>query len=248
MLMQMKTMIDAMRALCLDASVSHDYRGHATSEELREYHETRFALLTPITKAWCTELVNEVTSLGIQVHGGMGYIEETGAAQHYRDARITSIYEGTNAIQANDLVGRKLVRDGGAGFKALLAEIDATTDESVPELDTQRGRLVTAREQLAETADFILENAGDNAFFEGAIGFNFLMQFGYVLGGWYHYRSAVIAQSKLTAGDGDADFMQRKLTAAEFYSSQLLPRAAAYSAAIVDGAEIGCKLSAESFA
>jgi len=247
MLMQMKSSTDAMRALCFDASMSHDLRGHAMTQEERDYHSTRFALLTPITKAWCTELVNEVTSLGIQVHGGMGFIEETGVAQHYRDARITAIYEGTSAIQANDLVGRKLVRDGGAGFKALMAEMDQTLTTIDASQDLAKQFLV-AKQGLQDSADFILNNVKSHVDFSGAIAFNFMMQMGYVLGAWYHLRSAIIAQTRLSESNGDAQFLQNKILAAKFFSGQLLPRAAAYAGAIVQGAEIGCELTAEAFA
>jgi len=247
MLMQMKSSIDAMRAVCFDASLSHDFRGHSQNDEERQYHSTKFALLTPITKAWCTELVNEVASLGIQVHGGMGYIEETGVAQHYRDARIAAIYEGTNAIQANDLVGRKLLRDSGAGFNALMAEMDATiaTFDANNPLVKQFAKY---KVELQNTAQFILDNAGTNANFEGAIGFNFLMQMGYVCGAWYLLRSDAIAQAKLDAGEGDPQFYANKKLSAKFFMNQLLPRATAYSKAIIDGADIGCDLSPEAFA
>lgn len=247
LLMQMKSSTDAMRALCFDASMSHDLRGHATTDEERDYHATRFALLTPVTKAWCTELVNEVTSLGIQVHGGMGFIEETGVAQHYRDARITAIYEGTTAIQANDLVGRKLVRDGGAGFAALMAEMEQTVAQSDGNAAVTK-QFIDAMHGLQNSVDYILENAGGNANFEGAVAVNFLMQMGYVVGAWYHLRSANIAQQKSAAGEGDVQFMNNKVLAARFFNSQLLPRAAAHSAAIIDGAEIGCELSEAAFA
>ena len=156
MLMQMKSMTDAMRALCFDASMSHDLRGHAVEQDQRDYHSTRFALLTPLTKAWCTEVVNEITSLGIQVHGGMGFVEETGVAQHYRDARITSIYEGTSAIQANDLVGRKLIRDGGAGFSELMKEMQKTIETASSD-DDLVGSFLTAKENLENSASYILE-------------------------------------------------------------------------------------------
>lgn len=245
MLMQMKSMIDSMRALCLDASMSHDLRSHSNDAQERAYQETRFALLTPITKAWCTELVNEVTSLGIQVHGGMGFIEETGVAQHYRDARITAIYEGTNAIQANDLVGRKLLRDSGAGFNALMTEMARSCEG-------QSGDLVdlfnTSKTELEATVAYILDNANANADFTGAVAFNFLMQMGYVIGAWYHLRSAFIADQKLESKQGDSAFYQRKKLAANFYMTQMLPRATAYSQAVISGADIGCELSAEAFA
>lgn len=247
MLMQMKSMTDAMRAVCFDASMSHDLRGHASSDEERAYHSTKFALLTPITKAWCTELVNEVTSLGIQVHGGMGFIEETGVAQHYRDARITAIYEGTNGIQANDLVGRKLMRDSGAGFTTLMSEMDSTLEALAANLGIVQS-FVEYKEQLQKTAAFILENAGSNTRFEGAIAYNFLMQMGYVCGAWYHLRSFKAAQIKLDAGEGDAQFYANKQLAAKFFINQLLPRATSYSDAVVAGAEVGCELSEAAFA
>ena len=246
MLMQMKSMTDAMRALCFDASMSHDLRGHASNEEERKYHSTKFAFLTPITKAWCTELVNEVTSLGVQVHGGMGFVEETGVAQHYRDARITSIYEGTNGIQANDLVGRKLMRDSGAGFNALMIEMDGTVNEFSPDLEFVQ-RFVESQQQLKNTASFILENASQNANFEGAVSYNFLMQMGYVCGAWYHLRSFRAAQKKLDTGSGDAQFNTNKQLAAKFFVNQLLPRAGSYSDAVVAGAQIGCELSEAAF-
>lgn len=246
MLMQMKSMVDAMRALCFDGAMSHDLRGHAVEQSQRDYHSTRFALLTPITKAWCTELVNEVTSLGIQVHGGMGFIEETGVAQHYRDARITSIYEGTNAIQANDLVGRKIIRDSGAGFKALMTEIEESLD-ATPAHPQLHEIFSKHKAELEETANYILDNAQSSAKFEGAVAYNFLMQMGYLLGAWYHLRSANIAQSQLDQGSSEKPFYQNKITAAGFFIRQLLPRATSYSAAITNGAEIGCELSAEAF-
>ncbi len=246
MLMQMKSMTDAMRALCFDASMSHDLRGHATTEEERAYHSTRFALLTPITKAWCTELVNEVTSIGIQVHGGMGFIEETGVAQHYRDARIMAIYEGTNAIQANDLVGRKLLRDGGAGFNALMVEMDETV-ERLDAGSAMTKQFVVSKQALIDSVSFILDTSGENANFEGAISYNFLMQMGYVLGAWYHLRSAEIAEQKLYKGEGDALFLNNKILAARFFCAQLLPRAAAFAGAVTQGADIGCELKAEAF-
>lgn len=247
MLMQMKSLTDAMRALCYDASMSHDLRGHATDNEQRKYHSDRFALLTPITKAWCTELVNEVTSLGIQVHGGMGYVEETGVAQHYRDARITSIYEGTTGIQANDLIGRKLIRDSGAGFYALMSEVSETLAAET-KLHSQLIDSVTkAKNKLEDSVAYILENTSKNPKIEGAAATNFLMQIGYVCGGWYHLRSALIAQDKLDSGDGDSRFYENKILAAKFYIMQILPRGSAHGDAITDGVEIGCELNEKSF-
>lgn len=246
MLMQMKSVTDAMRALCFDAALSHDLRGHAVTEEERAAHDIRFALLTPITKAWCTELVNELTSLGLQIHGGMGFVEETGVAQYYRDARITSIYEGTTGIQANDLLGRKLVRDGGAGFNALIAEMDATIAKQ-----TDMTELIepfsNGKSDLQKAANFVLENADSSAKFEGAVAVNFLMQMGYVCGAWYHLRSASIAQQSIADGAGDQPFLKNKITAARFYIHQILPRASAHGEAVVAGSKVGCDLNAASF-
>jgi len=248
MLMQMKSTTDAMRALCFDASKSHDLRSHSPDADEKAYHSTRFALLTPVVKAWCTELVNEVTSLGIQIHGGMGFIEETGVAQHYRDARITSIYEGTTAIQANDLVGRKLVRDNGAGFAALMSEMDASIAECESVVsDNLVSEFKTAKQELGRAAAFILENQESSPKFEGSVSFNFLMQMGFVCGAWYHIRSAKIAVDKLATGEGDADFYQSKIIAARFYINQLLPRADAFGQAIHQGAKVGCELNADVF-
>jgi alkylation response protein AidB-like acyl-CoA dehydrogenase len=241
MLMQMKSLTDAMRALCFDASMSHDLRGHANNEDERAYHKTRFALLTPICKAWCTELVNEVTSLAIQVHGGMGFIEETGVAQHYRDARITAIYEGTNGIQANDLVGRKLVRDQGTGFNALISEMQNTL-EQLEDGDELAPMFQSALQSVQASAQSILDNSQASAEnsspkFEGAVAYNFLMQLGFVCGAWYHLRSSKIAKDRLGEGSSEQAFYQQKLAAANFYMTQLLPRADAYGSAIRYGAK-----------
>lgn len=254
MLMQMKSMTDAMRALCFDASKSHDLRSHSQDADEKAYHSTRFALLTPVVKAWCTDLVNEVTSLGIQVHGGMGFIEETGVAQHFRDARITSIYEGTNAIQANDLVGRKLIRDNGAGLKALMSEMDATIEAfsakkaMITNADSLLAQFVSSKNELQETASYILENNTSSEKFEGAVSYNFLMQMGYVCGAWYHLRSAMISAEKSEAGEGNVTFYQNKVVAARFFINQLLPRASAFGQAITNGSDVGCELSADVFA
>ena len=246
MLMQMKSMTDAMRALCYDTSLSHDLRSHANTDDERIYHNTRFALLTPITKAWCTELVNEVTSLGVQVHGGMGFIEETGVAQHYRDARITSIYEGTNGIQANDLVGRKLIRDSGLGFNALIQEMDETIEQAQTsdELPLMLERFMNAKQVLQTTAQYILDNADSDSKFAGAAAYNFLMQMGFVCGSWYHLRSAIVAVQK---SQSNPHFYRQKIAAADFFISQLLPRSQAYGQAITQGALSSCQLDSALF-
>ncbi|MBL6691642.1 MAG: acyl-CoA dehydrogenase [Pseudomonadales bacterium] len=247
MLMQMKSLTDAMRGLTYDGAYSHDFRTHGRDDDEKRRYDERFALLTPVVKAWCTELVNEVTSLGVQVHGGMGFIEETGAAQHYRDARITSIYEGTNGIQANDLVGRKLLRDQGAALTSYLDEVLDTAQklEGNNDLKPIGSALRDATENLQATARYILENAQSNQKFVGAVAYNFLMAMGYVAGGWYMAKTAEKATEGLSGGE--RDFYEKKLTSVRFYFSQMLPRHRSYMDAVITGADIGVALNEECF-
>ncbi len=250
MLMQMKSMIEAMRALVYDGAHSHDLRIHGRDEDERRSFDERFALLTPIVKAWSTELVNEIASLGIQVHGGMGFIEETGAAQHYRDARITSIYEGTTGIQANDLVARKVMRDQGAALGSYIEEIDETIKalQLVDNAQLKRlAKLLTeAVTSLRETTRFVLENAASEQKFAGAVAYNFLMMMGYISGGWYMARAALKASEAISAGSEES-FYLKKLTSVNFYFTQVLPRYKSHLDAVVVGAETGIALSDASF-
>ena len=247
MLMQMKSLTDAMRGLTYDGAYSHDFRTHGRDEDEKRRYDERFALLTPVVKAWCTELVNEVTSLGVQVHGGMGFIEETGAAQHYRDARIASIYEGTNGIQANDLVGRKLLRDQGAALTSYLDEVLDTAEklEGNNDLKPIGVALRDATENLQSTARYILENSQSSQKFVGAVAYNFLMAMGYVAGGWYMAKTAEKAAEGLS-GD-ERDFYEKKLTSVRFYFSQMLPRHRSYMDAVTGGVDIGVALNEECF-
>ncbi len=235
MLMLMKSGCEAMRALGYVAAAELDYMNRS-SEPAR--HAERFALLTPVVKAWCTELAQEITSLGVQVHGGMGYIEETGAAQHFRDARITSIYEGTNGIQAQDLVVRKVIRDQGKALRELITEIRQTvTNLSTDEVNQAviKRALGDAVEQLAQATDWLLTNAQHDPNAAGAVAMNFLMLSGYVCGGWQLARAAMIAASKgASSSDG---FYQAKLITARFYAEHYLPRSAGHCAAIRAGSE-----------
>jgi hypothetical protein len=177
-----------------------------------------------------------MASLGIQVHGGMGYIEETGAAQFLRDVRIASIYEGTNGIQAQDLVVRKLGRDGGAAMEALLTEVDATLaacagDERLSVLNRS---LTTALAQLRGSTATILQQLSENREAALAGAFDYMMQVGYVMGGWHLTRSALVAIGRLAEG---ADFYQRKVATATFYAENLLPRAAACALVVGNGSK-----------
>ena len=245
--MQMRSMTDAMRGLTYDGAYAHDFRVNGSSQEEREFYQDRFALLTPLVKAWCTELVNEVTSLGIQVHGGMGFIEETGAAQHYRDARIAAIYEGTNGIQANDLLGRKVLKDQGAAMRSYIAEILQTAEalKSNSEFKKIAEMLEEAANNLETTTNFVIENSKLGQNFVGGVAFNFLMMMGYVSGSWYMARSA--ERALVFDHDGDNEFINRKLASVRFYFAQLLPRYKGYMDAVINGADIGFSMNESNF-
>jgi hypothetical protein len=218
---------------------SQDRIHHSPDADERQFHEERIALLTPIVKGWCTEMAMEITSLGVQVHGGMGFIEETGAAQHLRDARILPIYEGTNGIQALDLVGRKFLRDGGAGMRSLLAEMRGVAAAlGAGALADTGTRLARAIDALQGAADWIRANADTAGVVPGAAAYNFLMLAGTVAGGWQLGVAALAAQRRLAAGGADnADFLRAKLITARFYAEQILPRARMHAEAVQAGAQ-----------
>ncbi len=251
MLMLMKSGIEAMRALCFVTAASLDYEHHADSEELRAEHSTRFALLTPIVKAWCTELGQELCSLGVQVHGGMGYIEETGAAQHFRDARITTIYEGTTGIQALDLVGRKVIRDSGKSLQVLLTEMRGVAD-TIASLDHDdlgdfHKYYLAGLDDLEKATTWLLENYQADANTPGSVAVNFMMLMGTVCGGWQMARAALIANEKISAGADDGSFYQGKIITARFYAEHFLPRTGAYLGSVMAGSESIMALADEQF-
>ena len=245
MLMLMKSGCEAMRALSYVTATSLDYMNRSAGGG---NHAERFALLTPVVKAWCTELAQEITSLGVQVHGGMGYIEETGAAQHFRDARITSIYEGTNGIQAQDLVGRKVIRDAGKALGELIGEIKQTvaglSDTDVNQAVIKRA-LSVAVENLAQATDWLLQRHRDDPDAPGSVAINFLMLMGYVCGGWQMARAAMIATEKSAASNDD--FYRSKIVTARFYAEHYLPRCGAHFAAIRAGSGSIMALGEEHF-
>jgi len=238
MLMQMKALTEAGRALAYVAMSSQDHVHHNTDEAERAFHEQRIALLTPIVKGWCTENAMEITSLGVQVHGGMGFVEETGAAQHMRDARILPIYEGTNGIQALDLIGRKFLRDGGAGLKALVADMREVaaalegTESAAVGAGLSRG--IDALEQAGAWIKDTLDPEGINP---GTAAYSFMMLAGTVAGGWQMALAARAARQKLAAGEGNAEFLRAKLVTARFYADQIMPRALAYLEAVRAGGD-----------
>ena len=208
---------------------------HAGPEGTRESSQRRIDLMIPVIKGWLTELGMEVTSLGVQVHGGMGYVEETGAAQYLRDVRITPIYEGTNGIQAADLLNRKLGRDGGATMEAMQSEIRDVASALIAHDDTALNAMgAQLSEALAEhvaTTQGLLATLADDRFSALGGSFDYMMQTGYLFGGWQLARSALVAAALSAAGDR-VMFCDRKISTARFYMERLLPRARSHAGAI----------------
>jgi alkylation response protein AidB-like acyl-CoA dehydrogenase len=238
MLLTMRAQIEALRCLAYLNAESIDLATRHPDADVRTARQELADLLTPITKGWGTDLGNELTSLALQVHGGMGYIEEAGVAQHYRDIRIAAVYEGTNGIQAMDLVGRKLPMRGGGVIADFLAGIEVTAGEMSSAEGDQAAigkRLADAHAVLKSTTDWLLANglADPGNALAGAT--PYLRMCGIVTGGWLLARSAQAAQRHLDAGEGDADFLRQKLVTAKFYAEQLLPQAAGLAPAVTAG-------------
>jgi hypothetical protein len=240
MLLTMKAYIEAMRALLYTNAVSIDLARHHHDPAEREARQELVDLLTPISNAWCTDLGFELTSIGLQVHGGMGYVEETGVAQYLRDSRIAPIYEGTNGIQAIDLVIRKVPVRGGGVVRDLLAQMDALDSQLAaagPQLAGVRAALTSGVSALREATDWIMSHgrAEPNDALAGAT--PYLRLFGLVIGGWLLARSALAAARLLPDVAGfDAVFLQGKIGTADFYAGQLFPQAAGLLPAITAGA------------
>ncbi|MCB1677144.1 MAG: acyl-CoA dehydrogenase [Halioglobus sp.] len=235
MLLTMKALIEGARALAYTEALTLDL-AHRGPREQRARQQSRIDLMIPIIKAWLTEVGQEVTSLGVQVHGGMGYIEETGAAQYLRDVRITSIYEGTNGIQAADLVTRKLSRDGGAAMQEMLQEVRATVAE-LEALDDARCNpmrqpLAAALADMEAATACVRQALLEDADVALGASFNYLMQAGYLLGGWHLARAALLAARRLEAGS-ERLFYRQKIATAAFYAQQILPRCAGHAGAVM---------------
>jgi alkylation response protein AidB-like acyl-CoA dehydrogenase len=238
MLLTMRSLIDAMRMLAYSNAEALDLTAHAPEAADRAAADELAGLLTPITKAWCTDMGSEVTSLAIQVHGGMGYIEETGVAQHYRDARISAIYEGTNGIQAIDLVGRKLGLRGGGAVRDLLdrvASIDAELAAAGDPVAGIRKSLTANLAALREATEWLLAHAPADPQQALAGATPYLRMFGWVLGGWFHARAALAALRHLDAGDDPDGAATSRLVSARFFAEQLLPQAAGLLPSVVAG-------------
>lgn len=249
MLMSMRAQIEAARALSYVAAATSDAAHFSDDDATRKSNQAFYEYLVPIVKGWITEMSIDVTSTGVQVHGGMGFIEETGAAQHYRDARILPIYEGTTAIQANDLVGRKTVRDGGAVAKGIIAQVRQTVAELQGDAQLQpiAARLADGADALEQVVEYVVANVKSDikAVFAGSV--PYLKMAGVVLGGWQMARAAAIAAGKLKSGEGDGKFYEAKLATARFYAEQILPQALAYRTAIVDGGAAVMALAEDQF-
>jgi 3-(methylthio)propanoyl-CoA dehydrogenase len=229
MLLTMKAQTEAMRAVAYVTAAAIDNAHHQSDAAARKRHQAFVELMIPIVKGWSTETAQEVTYLGVQVHGGMGFIEETGAAQHYRDARITTIYEGTTAIQANDLIGRKTARDGGVVARSVVAEIKkvasamaASADEDLKSIGTELGSAATA---LGDAVDWVVSAFGEQTRVAHAASVPYLRLWGLVAGGWQLARGAQIAAKRLADKTGDAAFYRGKIATARFYAQCLLPQA-----------------------
>jgi hypothetical protein len=250
MLMTMRAYVEGCRAMATVAAAAFDASHHHADAEVRKQNTLFYEFMVPLIKGYSTEMSLEVTSLGVQVHGGMGFIEETGAAQYMRDARIITIYEGTTAIQANDLVGRKTARDGGQMAKGLAAQIEATeallTQSGSADALAVAKRLKAAREAFLDVVNFVAANtrSNPNAVFSGSV--PYLMLAGNVMAGWQMGRALLVAQDELAQGV-DVAFMKAKITTARFYADHLLTKAPGMRDAIVEGAQSVTELALESF-
>jgi acyl-CoA dehydrogenase len=240
MLMSMKAKIEAMRALCYVTAAQLDIAFHHADETQKQHAQAFVDLMIPVVKAWCTENAVEITSTGIQIHGGMGFIEETGAAQHFRDARISTIYEGTTGIQAKDLIGRKIARDKGMVMKAVIAEMRAVDAELAKadndDIKVIRSRFAAGVSALEEATNWLVANYGTDIKAASAGAVPFLTLLGTVAGGWQMARAALAAHRKLTEGAGDASFYQAKLGTARYYADYELTRADGLKDSVVAGA------------
>ena len=240
MLLTMKTKTEAIRALAYFAAGSIDVARRHPDPAIRRERQTLVDLLIPVVKAWSTDVGIEIASMGIQVHGGMGYIEETGAAQHLRDARITAIYEGTNGIQANDLVGRKVLRDGGAAARKLIAAMRSTEGllaHQNANLTAVRTRLGAGVDALDTATNWLVERGPGTE--TAAAAYPYLRLFGTVAGGWLMAKAALAADTLLAAADPtDERMLETKLVTARFYADNVLPHASALLAAVTSGGEM----------
>ncbi len=250
MLMTMRAIVQGCRSMALVAAAAYDAAHHHPDPAVRKPNQAFYEFMVPLIKGYSTEMSLDVTSLGVQVHGGMGFIEETGAAQYYRDAKILTIYEGTTAIQANDLVGRKTARDGGQTAKAIAGQIERTEADlmangSADALAVAK-RLKAARDAFVQVVEFVVAQtkSNPNAVFAGSV--PYLMLAGNLMAGWQLARALLVAQSQIAAGN-DVAFMQAKIVTARFYADHLLTKVPGMRDAVLEGASSVTALALDSF-
>ena len=250
MLMTMRAYTEGCRAMASVAAAAYDAAHHHLDADVRKQNQAFYEYMVPLVKGYSTEMSLEVTSLGVQVHGGMGFIEETGAAQYYRDAKILTIYEGTTAIQANDLVGRKTARDGGQTALAIAERVQSTEKELISnggaDAVAVAKRLKAAREAFVDVVRFIAGGikTSPNAVFAGSV--PYLMLAGNLMAGWQMARALLVAQEQIAANN-DVAFMQAKIITARFYADHLLSKAPGIRDSIVEGAECVTALALDAF-
>jgi 3-(methylsulfanyl)propanoyl-CoA dehydrogenase len=250
MLMTMRAFTEGCRAMALVSAAAYDAAHAHPDAEARKRNQAFYEFMVPLIKGFSTEMSLEVASLGVQVHGGMGFIEETGAAQHLRDAKILTIYEGTTAIQANDLIGRKTARDGGAVARAIAAQIESTEGELAKQKGEHAGavlkRLRAARQAFTDVVAFVVERGKNdpNAVFAGSV--PYLMLAGNLMAGWQMARALLVAEQRRAAGE-QTQFMSAKIQTARFYADHILSRVPGQRDSIVDGAAGVTGMALEAF-
>ena len=251
MLMTMRAHTEAMRAVAYVTSAAMDNAHRHPDAGARQRHQAFVDFMIPIVKGCSTETAQEIASLGIQVHGGMGFIEEAGAAQHFRDARITTIYEGTTGIQANDFIGRKTARDAGAVARVVAGEMEKVAGELVrhadPHLQAIGSRLADGVAAVRTAAAWVVPAYGAQPRAAHAVAVPYLRLWGLVTGAWQLGRGALVAAKHLADGVGDARFLTAKIHTARFYAEALLPQAAGLAKAVTDSGEATVALAAEQF-
>jgi alkylation response protein AidB-like acyl-CoA dehydrogenase len=251
MLLTMKAYIEAMRSIAYVTAADLDLSRRHPDKAAREQHQSRVELMTPVVKGWSTEMGQVLTSIGVQIHGGMGYVEETGAAQYMRDARITTIYEGTTGIQANDLVSRKILRDGGESLKALITEVRSFEADlgKVAGLAVIATGLTEGRKAIEAAGAWLAANHARHPAAPGAASYHLLMLLGTATGGWQLARAALIAHQRLAAGSTgpEAEFYKAKIITARFYAEQFQPLATAHLRALQSGPDTLLALTDDQF-
>jgi hypothetical protein len=251
MLMSMRSLAEAMRALAVVTGAAIDHSRRNPDEEIRNRSRAFVDLMIPLVKGWSTDTAQQVTYDGVQVHGGMGFIEETGAAQHYRDARITTIYEGTTGIQANDLIGRKIGREGGRTALAVIDEMERfdakLAKATTPDLVVIRAQFANAVAALRAATEWAVANFNSDirGVFAGAV--PFLKMWGITASGWQMARAALIAQQRLDEQTGDASFYKAKIATVRFFADHSLSQVVTMKHVVMAGAAGTLALADEAF-